>query len=211
MLTKKKLPALIAFICCVELLIYLWAAWTATFDRSSFFGIESKYIFAKCARNAGRVSAAIFLLTLVMVGYYGLRRIYADERKKDAFRILLTLFMVNHLIHFIFLYLNLTILSKPLISEGNLHGFITFIFIVLVPVTLWRYGRLTRLLYPFILLHLFNVSYFMNKTFWSKVKPSDPAYHDQMGIVLITAACLYILYRIFRENKDGGEWDSSLA
>lgn len=201
MLTKKKIPLLIAFICCIEVLIYLWAAWTATLDRSNFFSIESKFIFAKAARNSGRVSAAIFLITLLVVGYYGLKEIYKDEEKKDAFRILVTLFLINHLIHFIFLFLNVTCLEKPLLTHGNVHGFFTFIFIIIAPFILWTFKKLNWLLYAAILLHLFNVTYFMNKTFLSKVKPEDPAYHDQFGIVAMSAAFLYILYRIFQENK----------
>src|SRR4051812_270199 len=106
MLTKNKLPWLIVLVCCIEVLIYSWAVWTASLDRSNFFGIEAKYIFAKAARNAGRVSAAIFLTSLLMVGYYGLREIYQDQKKKDAFLILMILFLTNHLIHFTFLYLN---------------------------------------------------------------------------------------------------------
>jgi hypothetical protein len=201
MLTRKQMPLLIALIFCIEALIYLWAAWTATLVRSNFFAIESQFIFAKAARNSGRVSAAIFLVTLLMVGYYGLKEIFPDEKKKDTFRILMTLFVVNHLIHFIYLYLNFRCHEKPLMTSANEHGFFTFIFIIIAPVILWTNINLNRVLYFAIIIHLFNVTYFMNKTFWSKVKPSDPAYHDQFGIVAMTAACLYILYRIFQENK----------
>ena len=107
LLTKKRLPLLIALICVIELLIYLWADWTATLDKSTFFGIEAKFIFAKAARNAGRVSAAIFLPTLLMVGYYGLREIYQDQKKRDAFfsgtmpRFLSRIFIVS-VIDFVF-------------------------------------------------------------------------------------------------------------
>ena len=192
---------MIAIICCIEIVIYLWAAWTATLDLSNFFGIEPKFIFAKAARNSGRISAAIFLLTLLMVGYYGLKEIFLEEKKKDAFRILITLFLVNHLIHFGFLYLNFTSHAKPLITDGNMRGIFTFIFIVVAPFILWNCKKLNSLLYLAIILHLFNVSYFMNRTFLSKVKPVDPAYHDQFGIVALIAALLYILYRVFQENK----------
>ena len=201
MLTKKRIPLLIALIFCIEVLIYLWAAWTATLDRSNFFSIESEFIFAKCARNSGRVSSAIILITLLMVGYYGLKEIYLDDKKKDTFRILITLFTVNHLIHFIFVFLNFKSISKPLNIGDNIHGFITFMFIIIIPFILWTNKNLNKLLYIFIILHLFNVSYFINKTFLGKVKPDHPAYHNQFGIVVITAACLYILYRVFRENK----------
>ena len=200
MLTKKRLPLLIALVCCIELSIYLWASWTATLDLSTFFGIEARFIFAKAARNAGRVSAAIFLATLLMVGYYGLREIYRDEKKRESLLVLTIVFLVNHLIHFIFLYLNFKILSKQLVADANTRGFVTFACIIIAPVILWTCSKLNRLLYFAIILHLYNVSYFMNETFLSKVKPEDPAYHDQFGIVAITAACGYILYRVFREN-----------
>ncbi len=74
--------------------------------------------------------------------------------------------------------------------------------IIIAPVILYTCKNLNRLLYFAIILHLFNVTYFMNITFLSKVKPVDPAYHDQFGIFAMTAACLYILYRVFRENDE---------
>ncbi len=81
MLSKSKLPLLLFLICCLELIIYLWAVYST----------ESEFVFNKCARNSGRASTAIILLVLLMVGYYGLKRIYLNEQKKDAFRILITL------------------------------------------------------------------------------------------------------------------------
>ena len=189
-LTKKNIPLLIALIFGVELLIYLWAVWTATLDRGNFFGIEAQFIFAKAARNSGRVSAAIFLATLLMVGYYGLKEIFRDQKKKDSLVILTILFLVNHLMHFIYLYLNFKTHSKQLIADPNTRGFVTFSLIIIAPFILYTSQNLNRLLYFAIILHLFNVSYFMNITFLSKVKPADPAYHDQFGIFAITAACL---------------------
>jgi len=90
MLTKKRIPLLVALICCLEVIIYLWAVWRT----------EPEFVFNKCARNSGRASSAILLITLLMVGYYGLKGIYLDDKKKDTFRILITLFAINHLIHF---------------------------------------------------------------------------------------------------------------
>jgi hypothetical protein len=90
MLTKKTIPLLIATICCLEVLIYLWANWTTTFDKSNFFAIEPQFVFDKCARIAGRISSVLILIPLLMVGYYGLKEIYRDEKKKDSFRILIT-------------------------------------------------------------------------------------------------------------------------
>jgi hypothetical protein len=201
MLTKNKILLFIVFICCLELLIYLWAVSTTTFDKSNFFAIESEFIFDKCARIAGRISAVLILIPLLMTGYYGLKEIYRDEKKKDAFRIFITLFTFNHLIHFLFVFLRFKSQSATLSIGENLHGFITFIFIIIIPFILWTNKNLNRLLYFAIILHLFNISYFINKTFLGKVKPEHPAYHNQFGIVVITAACFYILYRVYIENK----------
>ena len=211
MLTKKNIPLLIALICCIEVLIYLWASWTTSFDKSNFFAIEPQFVFDKCARIAGRISSVLILLTLLMVGYYGLKKIYGDEKKKESFLILITMFTVNHLIHLLFVILRFKShgetlsLSGPISVGGTIHGFVTFIFIIIIPIILWTYKNLNKLLYWGIILHLFNISCFINKTFLGKVKPPDhPAYHNQFGIVVITAACLYILYRVYLENRQNG-------
>ena len=207
MLTKKRIPILIASIFCIELLIYLWSVWTASLDRSNFFSIEPEFIFNKCARNSGRISAALILISLLMVGYYGLKEIFRDDKKKDAFRVLITLFGFNHLIHFLFLFLTLKSngvslnFEEPIHVGGTIHGFITFIFIIIIPIILWTYKNLNQLIYFSIILHLFNVSCYIIKTFWGKIKLDHPAYHNQFGIIVITAVCLYVLYRVFLENK----------
>ena len=202
MLTKKRIPLLIAIICCIEVLIYLWAVWTTSFDKSNFFAIEPEFVFDKCARIAGRVSSVLILITLLMVGYYGLKKIYGDEKKRDSFLILITLFTINHLIHLLFVFLRFRSHTATISIAANLHGFITFIFIIIVPFILLTNKNLNRFLYLGIILHLFNISYFINKTFLGKVKPPDhSAYHNQFGIVVITVACLYILYRVYLENR----------
>lgn len=208
MLTKNRLPLLVALICCTEILIYLWAVWTSTFDGDNFFAIQPEFIFDKCARNAGRVSSAIFLIALLMVGYVGLRKIYADEKKRESFLVLMTLFSVNHLIHLMYVIIRFrshgkTIpLTGPLEIAGPAHGIITFAGIVLIPLVLWRYKQLSNVLYFVIIAYLLNNSSFIVKTFMSKVKPPDaPAYHNQFGMVVFTLVCFYILYRVYLENR----------
>lgn len=201
MLTKNKLPLLIALIICLEIVIYLWAFWTSTLDKSNFFAIESEFIFDKCARNSGRVSSALHLIILLMIGYFGLKQIYLDDKKKDEFRVLITLFAVNHLVHFFFVSQTFKHHTMALNISENKHGFITFICIQLIPIILWTFKNLNQLLYISIILHLFNTSYFIMETFYNKITPEKPAYHNQFGIAVTTAACIYILYRVFREFK----------
>lgn len=207
MLTKKRLPLFIALICCIEVSIYLWSAWTSTLDKNNFFGIEPEFIFDKCARLAGRISTVIILLALVMVGYYGLKKIYGEEKKKETFLILICLFTFNHLIHLVFVLLRFnshgeTIgFNGPVTIGGMVHGALTFASILIVPILLWNYKSLTKFLYYCIIIYLLNISSFIVKTFLGKVQPEHPAYHNQLGIVLIIAACIYILYRVYQENK----------
>jgi succinate dehydrogenase hydrophobic anchor subunit len=191
MLSKNRLPLLIVLICVLEVLVYFWAVWST----------EAEFVFDKCARNSGRVSSAIILATLLMIAYYGLKKIYLDTQKLDAFRVLISLFTVNHLIHFSFVYMNLDSHATALSIDKNKHGFVTFICIVLVLIIVWSFKKLNNLLYTLLLLHLFNVSYFIMETFYHKVKPDKPAYHNQLGIVVISAALIYILYRVFEENR----------
>lgn len=201
MLTKNKLPLLIALIIFVEVFIYFWAFWTSTLNESNFFAIQSEFIFDKCARNSGRVASALNLIILLMIGYFGLQKIYLDNTKKDKFRVLITLFAVNHLIHFFFVFQTFKHHTMTLDISENKHGFITFICIQLMPILLWTCRNLNKVLYVSIILHLFNVSYFIMETFYTKIKPDKPAYHNQFGIAVTTAACVYILYRVFREYK----------
>lgn len=201
MLTKNKLPILIVLIICLEILIYLWAFWTSTLEMSNFFAIESAFIFDKCARNSGRVASALNLTILLMIGYYGLKQIYLDYKKKDVFRVLITLFAVNHLVHFFFVFQTFNHHTMALNISDNKHGFITFICIQLIQIILWTFKNLNKVLYISIILHLFNASYFIMETFYSKIKPEKPAYHNQFGIAITTAACIYVLYSVFREYK----------
>ena len=191
MLTKKRLPLLIAFIFVLEVVIYLWAVWVT----------EPEFVSNKCARNAGRASEALNLTILIMVGYFGLKQIYADDKKKDAFIILMTLFAVNHLIHFYYVYQNFKTHAMVLDVSDNKHGFVTFICIVLMTIALWIFKNLNKVFYICILLHLFNASYFIMDTLNNKIKPDIITFHYKFGIVITSSALIYILYRVFRENK----------
>ena len=208
MLTKKKLPILLAIICLIELSIYFWSVWTSILDSDNFFAITPDFIFDKCARLAGRISTFLFLMILLMVGYSGLKSIYSNENKKESFLILTIIFTFNHLIHLLFVFLRfkshgkLISINEPIAIGGTIHGILTFTAIVILPIILWHSKQLSKYLYFAIILHLLNSSCFIIKTFLSKVKlPSNPAYHNQFGIAIISVVSFYILYRVYVENK----------
>lgn len=188
---RRPLPLLIGAIFLLEVIIYIWAVWTT---------VDAEYIFAKCARNSGRASAGLNLMLLVGVGYFGLKHIYGEKLKRDTFLILISLFAVNHLIHFFYIFQNFKSQSKVLEIEHNEHGIITFILILLLPLVLWSFRNLNKVLYLLILLCIFNTTYFMIDTFAGRVKPEDPAYLHQIGIGIMISCLLYNLYRVFRER-----------
>lgn len=158
-------------------------------------------IFGECARNSGRTAAAINLTILLMVGHIGLKSIYKEESKKNLFRTLITLFAINHLIHFYFVTQNFKSYEIELNISEQLQGFITFLFILIAPVVLWSFTRLSKLLYTGILIHLFNVTYFIAKSFYGRYKPIDPAYLHRLGILVMIAALVYVLYREYKDRS----------
>jgi len=191
MLSKNRIPLLVVCIICLETIIYGWA----------YFTTEPEFITDKCARNSGRVSSFINLAILLMIGYYGLLTIFNDEKKRDQLRILITLFAVNHLTHFLYVFSNFKNHHMHLEVSKNLQGFIIFICVVALPVVLWSVKKLNQVLYFLIILHLFNASYFIMETFYNKVKPDKPAYHNQFCILVTSLALLYVLYGVFGEYK----------
>jgi hypothetical protein len=208
MLTKTRLPLFVALIFCLELLIYFWSYWTSTFDEGNYFAMHAEFIFDKSARLAGRVSSLLILLILCMVGYFGLKNIYANSEKRTSFLVLTTLFSFNHIIHLLFVLLRFQShgesisFSEQISIGGTIHGVITFACIIIIPFILWKNQVLNKYIYSMTILHLLNLSSFIVKTFLSKINlPDHPAYHNQFGAALITAACLYILFRVFMENR----------
>ncbi|MGJ8661959.1 MAG: hypothetical protein ACSHXL_07970 [Bacteroidota bacterium] len=190
MLKKSKLPWLLLLIFIIEIAIYLWATITIN---------DPDLIFEKCARNSGRLSTLINFFILLMVGHFGLNKIYSKERKKDAFRVLITLFAVNHLIHFYFVYQNFNSQLVELTVPANKLGFITFISILIMPFLLWSIRKMNTMLYFGVVMHLFLVTYFIMDTYYHRIKPERPEYLHQIGIGIMILCLIYILYRVVQE------------
>jgi len=192
MLKKLRLPLLVLSILVLNGLIYLRAYYTIS---------ESELVFAECARNSGRTAAALNLIILLMLGYYGLKSIYQKAPKKNLLLTLLTLFAVNHLMHFYFVYQNFINQDVVLDASQNLHGVITFVLIMVVPLIFWMNKRLNVLLYWGLIVHLINVTYFIAHTFYGRYNAEDQAYLHRIGILIMMAAVIYMLYGAFRERS----------
>lgn len=186
---KLKRPLLIALIIILNILIYYWA-----------YLIEPETKFAECARNSGRISAAINLILLLMLGHLGLKTIYKEPSKMNIFQNLIMLFTINHLIHFFFVSQNFKSQATDLNISDNLHGFLTFIALILMPIIVYTFKKLSPILYGFILIYFFNITYFISISFYARYKPEDPAYLHRIGIIIMIIALFYILFRVFKER-----------
>jgi hypothetical protein len=157
-------------------------------------------VFAECARNSGRTAAAINLILLFLIGHFGLKTIYKEELKLNLFRLFITLFAVNHLIHFFFVYQNFNWQKMELNVYDHLHGFITFISLILLPIIVHQFKRLSKFLYCYLVIHFFNVTYFIGISFYARYKPGiDEAYLHRIGILLMILAQLYVVFRVVVE------------
>jgi hypothetical protein len=58
----------------LELLIYLWAAWTSTLKNDNYFAISNRQIFEKSARNSGRASALLYTLDTGVLNKFTYRK-----------------------------------------------------------------------------------------------------------------------------------------
>jgi hypothetical protein len=184
----------------LEALIYVWSVWSARQKNYNYFSISNKFIFEKCARNSGRVSAILNLIILLMIGYYGLNKIYSDKVIFIFFYNLIIAFTINHLIHFLFITQNFKQKSRTIKLSDEKHGIITFACITLFPIFLWYFKDLNLMLNIFIMLHLFNVSCAFVDVLYNKIRvKSKVTIHNKFGILATMLAWVYIAFRIFVE------------
>ena len=108
------------------------------------------------------------------------------------------MFAINHVIHFYFVSRNFEIHNRSVGILDNLHGFITYLLILIAPVIAFFYRNLNHLLYTFFILHIINVTYFIGISFYGRIKPIDPNYMHQIGIFIMISAVLLMLFDIFR-------------
>jgi hypothetical protein len=200
MFIEIKLTYFIVAIFCLEIVIYFWSAWTATQKDGNYFAIPRKLIFEKCARNSGRISAILNLIILFFIGYFGLKQIYSENEKGAMFFSLVTIFTINHLIHFFYITQNFKQKSKVIKLSDEKHGIFTFVCITLFPIFLWYFKNLNLVLYTYIILHLFNVSYAFIDVLYNKIRVnSKVTSHNRLGIFATISAWIFIVYRIFIE------------
>jgi hypothetical protein len=185
----------------LELIIYVWAVWTAKLKNDNYFAISNKQIFEKCARNSGRISAILNVIILLFVGYWGLEQIYLTKKHFDMFLILVNILTINHLIHFYYISRNFKRQSLKIKFKQEKRGIFTYICITAFPLFVWYFNHLNAVVYIIILLHLYNVSYVFVMALYSKITVNAQiTIHNKLGMFVTTAAWAFLMYRVFVEQ-----------
>lgn len=184
-----------------ELFIYVWAAFTATLNKNNYFAINKRQIFEKSARNSGRFSALLNVVLLVFVGFWGPQQIFHNEKLFDSFQFLANIITINHLIHFFYISRNFKRQSLKIKFKQEKRGIFTYICITAFPLFIWYFNQLNAAVYIFIILHFYNVSYVFVMALYSKVTVNAKiTIHNKMGMAVTTAAWLYMMIGLFREQ-----------
>lgn len=194
--TTNYFYALIA----LELLILLWAIWTATLSESNYLAIPRNKIFEKCARNSGRVSALLNVLILIMIGQNGLVKIYSSDETYSSFLNLVSLFTLNHLIHFGYISSNFKRQSLKLKLNEEKRGIFTYVCITIFPIFIYACRHLNLAIYLIILLHLYNVSYVFVMALYTKIRvKSKITIHNKFGMATTIASWMLLLYSVLMD------------
>ena len=191
--TPKYFIALIA----LELIILIWAAWTASLKESNYLAIPQHKIFEKCARNSGRVSAMLNVLILMMIGHFGLQKIYSTQEHFLSFFDLVSLFTLNHLIHFGYISRNFKRQSMKIKFQEEKRGIFTYICITIFPIFLWYFRNLNIWTYIIILMHLLNVSHVFVMALNTKIRvKSKITIHNKLGMFTTVVSWIYVVYSV---------------
>jgi hypothetical protein len=183
----------------LELLIYLWAAWTSTLKNDNYFAISNQQIFEKSARNSGRASALLNAILLVYIGYWGLEQIYLSKERFDLFLVLANIIAINHLIHFFYISRNFKRQSLKIKFKQEKRGIFTYVCITAFPLFIWYFNRLNAPVYLLILLHLYNVSYVFVMALYSKITVNAKiTIHNKFGMLVTTVAWLFMMFRVLQ-------------
>jgi hypothetical protein len=186
------------------LLIVLWEIGILWWSYQMSSDVKVKYLLA--ARYSARTSFFMVSGILLWIGFSGLRTIYARENLRKMFILMLLLFAVNHLIHFIYLAINLIVNDFSILKIKNLFGAIAYISLTLAPIYLWDKKVLTKALHQQIatfLLLVFGVFLLTYVTRFSAdlpLKSSNSYFY--FGIITIILIVALNVFRFFKEMRD---------
>ena len=196
----KRNVLAISLIVILEILIFYW---------SMSIGHSENYYFQLAARFSARVSFFILVSLLAWMGFTGLKKIYATEWTRKNYVTLILMLMVNHLIHFGFLWMNYQVNDISMMEANNVVGVIGYIAITLAPLYLWNKSQLTPQLYLKIYSFLFAITFIFTFSYIDRLSKAlpfpTPKVYFIISLLVIAGLLVLNALRILREGHSEKE------
>lgn len=196
-LHKYALPVLLVIVLIIwELIIYTISVKIANSSTSEF---------QLAARYSARSSFALLAIILFWIGSSGLISIYKNISTKNLFIITLFLLMVNHLIHFGYLFMNYSANNKTLLQAKNVAGALAYLMLLAAPWYLCKNDKLTRNRYKQIIIFLAFISLIFIATYIGRLTNHTPVLSSiwlyAFFLSSITLLLSLTLFRAFKEIR----------
>ncbi len=192
----KKLTGLLLIILITEVIIFWWSGQSTDL-------VTARYSLA--ARWSARVSLLIFGGLSVWIIVSGLHKIYADKKRRQWFVLMIAAIGVNHLIHFIFLYINFEVNDMNLFTLKSAGGTLGYVIMTVSPIYLWNRVELDKFLYKtitgsFLFIHVIAILTYLGR--WNKGLPLASGKEVYIGLMVMAIVLLIMnVYRIFADRK----------
>jgi hypothetical protein len=193
---KNKLMLFSGVVMVLEIAIFFWVDYISTADY---------LVYQLAARYSGRLSFMIFAGMMLFTGIVGLKQIFKTERLKSFFIILLSLFSVNHVLHFYFLAMSHLEQNETLLIPKNIIGGTAYILLILSPFYLFKREMTTKIYWSvqsflFLLTVIFFVSYLRR----FMIEFPQPTHIGVLYSIITTIGLLVFLngYKVFKESTE---------
>lgn len=193
---RKEIFAGIGLIIIVEGLVYNWSGRVTELDTIQY---------SLAARWSARISLVLLFYLSAWVSISGLKKIFSFDRHRNEFVILVSMIAFNHLIHFVFLYINHVINNYDLLTLRSAGGAFGYVMLTLAPFYLWNKKELTKTVYwstmcTITLLLIISVVSYLGR--WNKDLPMASPKEMYLSIMAIAAVLLIMnVYRIFADRN----------
>ncbi|MFY0625054.1 MAG: hypothetical protein JXR07_02085 [Reichenbachiella sp.] len=161
--------------------------------------------YSLASRYSARVTLVLLEGLLLWTAISGLKSIFSTQKGQKTFVLLLSLILLNHLIHLVFLVTNHWVNDYQLFTLRTAGGMIGYVVLILSPVYLNSQKKFSISLYWKLigaLLIVDSIAFISYIGRWNKELPLASSKEVYIGIMgCIVVILLMNVYRIFAERK----------
>ncbi|MEQ8470891.1 MAG: hypothetical protein RIC35_06875 [Marinoscillum sp.] len=194
---KKKWAILILMLVFFEVLVYILAV-EASPDHTLVFQLAARY--------SARISLFIYVGLLSWLAYKGLVNIYDNSHLRNTFKLSFSGLVINHIIHFYFLFTNFQVHGLDLLQPRSILGVITYFSLIVTSIFLWITEDLNRRLYLTVWSCLVIAAIVFLGTYIGRLNKAMPEPSSPYLFIFLIALLISLLianaYRISVEIRD---------